>query len=382
MSVIQSLPLWFTFGPSISFVSMKIDLLLSLAATLTVDSTKLMSHTVPLGSIFFPSIVDIAMAHILHHCYRHICITLLQTWCMSDDSLQSCRSFQDKVKVFNSMISQQQLCMSENKDCNSCKQLGELQWFGFHQTIGWWLWWLACPDYPHENCLADQHTRTHQWFVQEEPANDTYVLIIQTSFFHKPRVLMKLRVKLALERACWKAFVVSDWNALTTATFSSIRELTVELFPTPPFPITSATFCYRSLRRMLISTVCIAIGNCCNLVHSRTCCWVAVVVAITFVLIIFTQLNFRGSSSFKRFQFSSSTKLCAINPNPNWRSSLQRPLSLSLSLWEFAACCKFLLLVGVVVAITFVLIVLHNWVSEKAAAREDFSSFVQRSSAP
>jgi hypothetical protein len=50
---------------------------------------------------------------------------------------------------------------------------------------------------------------------------------------------MMLRVKLALERACWKAVVVSDWNALTTATLSSIRELTVELFPAPPFPITS-----------------------------------------------------------------------------------------------------------------------------------------------
>jgi hypothetical protein len=79
---------------------------------------------------------------------------------------------------------------------------------------------------------------------------------------------------------------------------------------------------------------------------------------------------------------SSSTKLCAINPNPNWRSSLQRPLSPFLSISEFAACCKFLLLVSVVVAITFVLIGLHNWVSEKAVAREDFSSFVQRSSAP
>jgi len=103
------------------------------------------------------------------------------------------------------------------------------------------------------------------------------------SFTHppstKPGVSMMLRVKPALAREHWSGLVVSDWNALTTATLSPTRELTVELFPTPPFPMTTtvklSTFCCRSLPSMLISAVCVATGNCCNPVHSRTC-WVAV----------------------------------------------------------------------------------------------------------
>lgn len=63
------------------------------------------------------------------------------------------------------------------------------------------------------------------------------------------------------------------WNALTTATLSPTKELTVEDLPTPPLPTTrtvsESTLRCRSLPRMVCNAVCVATGNCWIPVHSR-----------------------------------------------------------------------------------------------------------------
>ena len=66
------------------------------------------------------------------------------------------------------------------------------------------------------------------------------------------------------ETCCIHKYIT--WNALTTATLSPTKELTVEDLPTPPLPTTrtvsESTLRCRSLPRMECNAVCVATGNC------------------------------------------------------------------------------------------------------------------------